>query len=69
MIKVLEYKEVIVDKALVIEIANDVELIIRRKKSKSSIFKVLKDILSVESWDSQDKNNAMNSIRDRITFK
>ena len=69
MIKVLEYKEVIVGKALVIEIANDLELIVRKKRSRRSISKILRDILSVKSWDSQDKNDAINEIHHRITFK
>ena len=69
MIKVLKYKEVIVDKALVIEIENDVEVIVKRKKSRRSILKLLKDILRVESWDSHHKSSAMRDIHDRITFK
>lgn len=69
MIKVLEYRRVVVDKAVIIEIPDNVEVIIRKKKTRRNIFKVIKNIFNVSTLDSEHKNAAMSEIHDRITFK
>lgn len=69
MIKLLEYKQIVVDKALVIEIPKGTEVIVRKKGTGRNIFKVIKDILKVDIRDSEYKDIAMNQIHNRITFK
>lgn len=69
MIKVLDYKEIVVDKKLVIHISNDLEVVLRKRRPRRGILKVVKDIFNIESWDSHYKNSAISDIHHRITFK
>lgn len=69
MIKVLEYKEIRVNKAIIIQIPKDVEVIIRKKNIRRNIFRIIKDAISVSIRDSYYKDIAMNQVHERIIFK
>lgn len=69
MIKVLEYRQITVDKAVIIELPKDVEVIVRKKKIRRNFFRIIKDILSVNTRDSYHKDAALSEIHDRIIFK
>lgn len=69
MIKVLEYTKIVVDRAIIFEFPDNVEIIVRQKKSRRKIFKAIKNIIKVSEIDNQYKNDPIRDIHHGFTFK
>lgn len=69
MIKVLEYTKIVVDRAIIFEFPDNIEIIVRQKKSRRKIFKVMKNIFKTSEIDNQYKNDPIRDIHHGFRFK